>query len=372
MSRNIAFLIMLVSLVGLTSCGDDDGASASGDGFDRQAMLTHWADNIIVPSYEVYVDRLGALVTASETFNNETSLVNLSGLRSAWLDAYQSWQTVSMFEIGKAEELTLRNFTNVFPVNKADMEATIATGSFDLASVNKQDEQGFPALDYLINGLADTDQGIVDTFLEETAESNHGDYLVALSTSLNSLATQVLEDWKNGYRDTFVNNDGSEATSSVNKLVNDLLFYYEKHLRAGKIGIPAGVFSSAPLSDRVEALYSKGSSKILFETALNSFEGFFNGKSVGESVTGESLNTYLNFLNEISGGEDLTTLINNQFASVRTVSAELNDDFEVQVTMDNNKMLATYDELQKNVVYLKVDMLQALSIRVDFVDADGD
>lgn len=363
---------MLVSLLGLTSCGDDDGSSASGDGFDRQAMLIHWADNIIIPSYEIYVTRLGALLTASETFNSQTSLVNLSNLRSAWLDGYESWQTVSMFEIGKAEELTLRNFTNVFPVNTTDMETTIASGSFDLTSVNRQDEQGFPALDYLINGLAATDQEIVDVFLEETAQSNHGDYLLVLASNLNSMATGVLEDWKNGYRDTFVNNDGSDATSSVNKLINDLLFYYEKHLRAGKIGIPAGVFSSAPLSDRVEALYSKGSSKVLFETALNAFEGFFNGKSVGKSVEGESLNTYLNFLNQISGGEDLTVLINNQFTSVRAAASELSDDFELQVTIDNNKMLETYDELQKNVVYLKVDMLQALNVRVDFVDADGD
>ena len=35
-------------------------------------------------------------------------------------------------------------------------------------------------------------------------------------------------------------------------------------------------------------------------------------------------------------------------------------------------MLETYDELQKAVVLLKVDMLQVLNIKVDFVDADGD
>lgn len=35
-------------------------------------------------------------------------------------------------------------------------------------------------------------------------------------------------------------------------------------------------------------------------------------------------------------------------------------------------MLQTYDELQKNVILMKVDMLQALNINVDYVDADGD
>ncbi len=35
-------------------------------------------------------------------------------------------------------------------------------------------------------------------------------------------------------------------------------------------------------------------------------------------------------------------------------------------------MLLTFDELQRNVILLKVDMLQALDINVDFVDTDGD
>ena len=35
-------------------------------------------------------------------------------------------------------------------------------------------------------------------------------------------------------------------------------------------------------------------------------------------------------------------------------------------------MLSSYDELQKVVVLLKVDMLQAFDISTDYVDADGD
>lgn len=371
MIRKISSVLVAVFFLGIISCGDDDTGGVT-DNFDRGAMLAHWADNIIIPSYEIYVDRVGTLVNSAETFVNEPKTANLLQLQSDWFDAYGNWQSVAMFEIGKAEEVSLRNFTNVFPVNVLDLEETIASGTFNLQSVNKQDEQGFPALDYLINGLAPTMDEVVVIYLEDTPESNHGEYLLALVINLHSLATEVLDDWKNGYRDEFVSNDGSEATSSVNKVVNDMLFYYEKHLRAGKIGIPAGVFSSTPLSDRTEALYRTNSSKLLFEVALETVEGFFNGKSVGSSVEGESLASYLNFLNTIKEGEDLTALINNQFDQIKLVAADLNEDLSVQVESDNSKMLATYDELQKNVVLLKVDMLQALNIRVDFVDADGD
>jgi len=35
-------------------------------------------------------------------------------------------------------------------------------------------------------------------------------------------------------------------------------------------------------------------------------------------------------------------------------------------------MLSAYDEVQKAVSMLKVDMFSAMSISVDYVDADGD
>ena len=50
----------------------------------------------------------------------------------------------------------------------------------------------------------------------------------------------------------------------------------------------------------------------------------------------------------------------------------MNSSFVDQVETNNSLMLQTYDELQKNVILMKVDMLQALNINVDYVDADGD
>lgn len=363
------FLLVIMSLSG---CVEDDGGGGNGDTFDREAILVNWADNIILPAYEQYVSSLEQLDVAATEFELTPTVENLEKLREAWLASYTDWQSVSMFEIGKAEEVTLRNFTNVFPVNIEDMEATISSGTYNLSSVNKQDEQGFPALDYLINGLAATDQEIVTIFLLESAESNHGEYLTTMVDNLQALTNEVYNDWLNGYRDVFVENSGSDASSSINKVINDLLFYYERHLRAGKIGIPAGVFSGTPLSDRVEALYSRGDSKTLFNASLTALRDFFNGKHFGSSETGESLKSYLDFLNTIKDGEDLSGIINDQFDGVQNTADLLNDDFEAQVNEDNIKMLNIYDQLQVNVVYMKVDMLQALDVRVDYIDADGD
>lgn len=372
MMKKISFLVLVGLLMVIVGCSEDDTTDGQSDNFDRKAMLENWADNIIIPSYESYVSKLNDLKSSTAAFTSEPTSENLVVVRASWLEAYIAWQYVGMFEIGKAEELTLINYSNVYPTNTEDMEETIASGSFNLASVNKQDEQGLAAIDYMINGLGANDDEIVAVYLQETAGSNHDDYLVALIDNLISLSSMVLDDWKTGYRDEFVSDEGSTATSAVNKLINDYIFYYEKHLRAGKIGIPAGVFSSTPLSDRVEALHSKGSSKILFDAGLDAMQDFFNGKHFGSDQTGESMSSYLDFLNSIKDGDDLSGIINAQFESARQTASTLNDNFQAQVNSDNNAMLQVYDQLQVNVVNLKVDMLQALNVKVDFVDADGD
>ena len=350
------------------SCSEDDSGDLT-DNFDRASMLANWADNIIIPGYQTYVNEVGELKTATSNFTSSPSNENLSVARAAWLNANLAWQAVAMFEIGKAEELTLINFTNIYPTDTEQLVQSIESESYDLATVSSQDEQGFPAIEYLLYGVRTTDQEIVSLYSEGEASQAYATYLTDLVLRLETLGQSVLEDWQNGYRDSFISNDGSEATSSVNKLVNDYIFYYEKHLRAGKIGIPAGIFSGAELPEKVEGLYSD-QSKVLFDAGLDAMVDFFNG--VSSQGTGESLSAYLTFLNTIKDGEDLSEIINLQFVSAESASNQLSDNFSADVTNDNSRMLGTYDELQKNVVNLKVDMLQALNIRVDFVDADGD
>jgi len=210
------------------------------------------------------------------------------------------------------------------------------------------------------------------TIVSKFKEPAYAEYLISLTERLENMSNQVLGDWRSGFRDTFVEKDGATATSSVNKIVNDYLFYYEKYLRAGKIGIPAGVFSGEPLSDRVEAFYAQDASKELFLTGLDAVQRFFNGIAYQSDAKGTGLKAYLDYLNTIKEGADLSTLINDQFGTARSKANELNENLALQIETDNIKMLETYDELQKNVILLKGDMLQALNIKVDFVDADGD
>ncbi len=53
-------------------------------------------------------------------------------------------------------------------------------------------------------------------------------YLSALSAEILKSATEVLADWKGGYRNKFVENTDSNASGSISLMVNAYVQYYEK------------------------------------------------------------------------------------------------------------------------------------------------
>lgn len=367
------FSFLLLTVLTIWSCTNNGPSGPDADDFDREAILVNWADNIIIPSFTNFSEAAEQLHTDATTFSENPTASNLLILRDSWRSAYLSFQTVSMFEIGKPMELRYRDNLNIYPTDTTEIENSIQTGSYNLELPSLNNSQGFPALDYLLNGLGEDDTEILTFYTTNPDAENYRRYLTDLTSRINSLTDEVLTDWTSGYRDEFVSNSGNGANSSLDMMVNDYIYYYEKHLRAGKIGIPAGVFSGSPLSTHVEAYYSGDFSKELFNASLDATQDFFNGVHVNQpSESGESLNAYLNYLNTMKEGSDLATLINNQFDAAREQAASLDGDFAAQVESNNTAMLSTYDELQMNVVYMKVDMLQALNINVDYVDADGD
>jgi hypothetical protein len=223
----------------------------------------------------------------------------------------------------------------------------------------------------MLYGIAADDTELLN-FYNAAEATAYFDYLLTLTARISSLAETVLADWTGGYRETFINNSGNNATASTDKVVNDYIFYYERFLRAGKVGIPAGVFSGSPLANLVEAPYRNDLSRELLLEALDATQDFFNGIAYAGNTKGVSLSDYLDDLEVKNDGQLLSTVINEQFDAARTQILSLNVSLSAQVINDNIAMLQAYDALQMNVIRFKVDMLQALNISVDYVDADGD
>lgn len=354
------------------SSSDSDGGS-TGDNYNRTALLTNWADNIIIPSYTNYQTKVQSLLTNVSTFTTTPNQSNLETMRTSWLDAYKAYQTVTIFNVGKSMEINFKECTNTYPTNAAGIETNISSGSYNLSLFSQFDRQGFPSLDYLINGLASTDTAILDFYTVNANAVKYKQYLTDVTTKLKTNADLIVTDWNSGYRNTFIASNGNSVSSSVNKTTNLFVKNFEKDIRSGKIGIPAGIFSGGTLfPEKTEAYYKNDVSKILINEALKAQQDFFNGKHFNSATTGESLKSYLDYLNALRNGQKLSDIINNQFATINTKVALLGNSFSQQINTDNTKMLTAYDALQQNVVYTKLDMMQALNITIDYVDNDGD
>ena len=389
--KRIFPFILLVTSVFIWACSSDgtedpnppgtDGGVSGGTGggggssvdFDRAVMLANWADNIILPSYEAFLGSVSVLKSDFEAFQNNPDATTLENLRASWLDSYKGWQWVSMFEIGPAEQDGLRLNINTYPTDVALVEQYVASGSYDFALPSNRDTKGFPALDYLLNGVGEDEQAILEVYTSTSSGPKYLQYFEDVLTDIQSRVQAVADAWQGGYRNTFVQNDGASATASVDRFVNDYIFYYEKFLRAGKMGIPLGVFTGTPAPNTLEAYYQTGVGNALFLEGLNAVQDFFNGTHFGSSQQGESLASYLQELNTVKDGAALDELINAQFDMARNMVEALGAfKMEIEENSPPTDMLLAYDEVQRAVPLMKVDMVSAMSIAIDFVDADGD
>ena len=368
----LSAIVFLAALFFASCSNSKDNSDSADDNFDRGAMLANWADNIIIPAYTSFNSKATDLKNKTTEFTANPTVGKLEELRNTWEEAYVSFQHVSMFEIGKAEELRFRNRINIYPTDVAQIEGFIANGNYNFELPSTIDAQGFPALDYMLNGLGDNDDEILSFYTSNSNADGYKNYLQTLSETISSLSSQVLTSWTAGYRDVFVANTASSASGAVDKFTNAYIFYYEKALRAGKIGIPAGVYSNGVLPEKVEALYKKDISKKLLLASIDATRNFFNGKKFDGTANGPSFKTYLDYLDTIKNEVNLSALIDGQFVVAINKANELNPNFVEQIARDNAKMLATFDELQRNVVLMKVDMVQAMNISINYVDADGD
>src|SRR5687768_2668413 len=122
--KRITFISFLTIL--LWACGGNSSDPAPVDnGKDRLVILTHWVDNIIIPSYSNFKVKFDAMKVKADAFTSSPSNATLIEFRSTWVEAYLEWQKVELFEFGPADQNTLRNFFNIYPAEVAGITSNI-------------------------------------------------------------------------------------------------------------------------------------------------------------------------------------------------------------------------------------------------------
>lgn len=371
--RYTIFSIFTILLI--VSCsGDSDEEQNQVPEFDRSTILKNYAENIIIPRYDDFQSALANLKSSVDSYVSSPLVSTFDKMHDDWFTAYKKWQHIEMFNIGKAEEIMFFNTINTYPIDELRIVENITSNKYDLSSSNDWSSQGLSGVDYMIHGIDDSKEKVIQKYIDD---SKYGDYLKNLLTIMSSNTDQIVQDWKT-YKDSFIQSSGNSNSSSLNMITNDFVYYFEKGLRANKIGIPAGVYSGGnALPDRVEAYYSSKNSfedvsKDLAKEALLASENLFHGKS-STGASGASLKTYLDYIyNADVNKENLSPIITSNFQKAKDALESLDSNFINQINSDKVKMLNAFDKLQAIVVNMKTNMLSLLSIQVDYIDADGD
>ena len=371
-------IFITTSLISFSiSCSENENQQTStSDNYDRSALLTNVVDNIIIPSHQKFQEELTLFTEDLSEFNSNRDIENLENLQLQFIEAYKYWQHIEMFNIGYAEEIYYASKMNIYPTNVSRINDNINGANFDLDNnPNQYSAQGFPAIDYLLFGLGQNNSEIINIYLENQNDNPTLVYLSLLATKMHNNTADVLDYWINN-RQEFINSTDNSASSSLNMLANDFVYYYEKGFRANKIGIPAGVWSGL-LPQNVEAFYRKDISKILAKEALTACTKFFNGTHFNGQFSGDGFYDYLAYLDDTNySNSSMFIGLNDDIVSTFSNADEklnsLDNNFVSQIESNNMQMLEAYDAIQQGVVRLKTNMLSILGISVDYYDADGD
>lgn len=374
MKKYFALLLTLLFL-GCSSGSDKPDPEPVDQGKDRSVMLKALAENVIVPSYDQFKTKFDLMTAKSKAFTAKPDAQTLAEFRSAWADAYVAWERVELFDFGPAEKQTIRNFFNIYPASEAGIAANIADPASSLEVPASYPTQGFPALDYLINGLGTDDTAILAQYTTDKDAAKRLAYITRVITRMESLLGKVIGDWKGEYMNTFISKTGLDIGSSTSLMVNAVVLHYERYIRSGKFGIPSGAMANGiPAPEKVEAFYAKNISKTLAQAAHKAYVDFFNGKHAVTGEAGQGLKSYLDALGakDSGTGKSLSETINTQFQTATTKLDALKPNLYEEVKTNNQAMKDTYTEMQKAVRMLKVDMTSAMSITITYTDNDGD
>ena len=341
--------------------------------FDKTGMLANIGDSIIIPAYSDFKISIDSLKYFNDLFAAAPSLINLTNVQNRFLHAYTSYQNLSAFEFGPADNELIRANFNTFPCDTIQINSKIAVGDFNFSTVADLDAKGFPAIDFLLYGSIQDNNSVLIKFTTDANAVNRKNYLTALVTELKSKTDIVNTAWSGSggnYIATFKSNTGTNVGSSIGMLVNQLNYDLE-FLKNLKIGIPLGKKSMGTiLPNKAEAVYST-ESLMLAKEQLKSLENIYLGRNV-QNIDGLGLDDYLAHLAAQHSSGPLNDVIKSKFISAKIKLAAIPETLSQTILSNPNVVDSAYAELQQLVVLLKVDMSSAMGILITYQDNDGD
>ncbi|WP_375579821.1 imelysin family protein [Marivirga tractuosa] len=370
--RNLKFSFFILVLSTFTACDNESGSEKVD--FDREAFLVNMADNVIQPSIEDFASKAEGLTVATNSFNINLSLESLNVLRDELKESWLSYQHLAFVHVGPVSNVNLRDRVNIFPTKTDVIEENINSQNYVLGSAANVAAKGFPALDYLLFGTADSDEQILAYFGDPDSGENRLQYLSDVVEDIQTTSNLISEGWPD-YRSTFVGNTGTDVGSGTSLLVNEYNFQFDIRIKNAKIGFPSGgnPRTGGVLSpENVEGYYS-GWSGELAEKAVESSIAVFKGEHFNSSEDGLGLDDYLDALDAKDRNDaSLSIAIISQSRAALEEMEKIEAPYSEVASTEGSQLVEVYNALQTVIPLIKVDMTSALSVSITFQDNDGD
>ena len=272
MRKNIFYVAALAAGLcgGLTACSDSDNDNAgAGEVLDMDLLdpiVTNYADNVVMPTYEALVEKNTALYNAVNALCANPTDDAFEKAADAWLEAREPWETSEAFLFGPVDALGLDPNMDSWPLDQAGIENILKSGNWsalewddDSEAEAAQGVRGFHTLEYLLykDGKPRTTTD-ADYAANPTSWCN---YMKAVANLLKKDAEELYAAWAESYEggEAYVNlfkNHNSSAYRTALACVEEVIdgcITIADEVGNAKIGDPYNLYVSGRTE---EALYA--------------------------------------------------------------------------------------------------------------------
>lgn len=368
MLKQVVFIASIIVLL-FSACGENGDDTPPVGVYDRGAMLKHYADNIIIPSYDELHTAAQNLETAITQLLANPTVTSLDNARSRYQLALIAWQSANAFNFGPAGEEGLNKSLveeiGTFPISTEKVINFIATGDTSLNNFDR-DSRGFYTLGYLLYDVP----GLGSDILFFLQDADYQSYMRVVVRDIVDRIEAVQAAWANGYADDFTSRIGTDVGSGTSQLYNEFVKSFEA-IKNFKTGLPAGKRpgQTGPQPELVESRFAQISKELMAIHLASIFRIY-----QGDTPNGSNGPSLMDYVEAVEGGPALANATRLQWATVFASFSTLPVDKTLQelAAEESPELDAFHTEIQKHTRFFKSDMSSVLGIAITFASGDGD
>ncbi|NJK61461.1 MAG: peptidase M75 [Synechococcaceae cyanobacterium SM2_3_1] len=159
-----------------------------------QAIVTHFVDQVIIPTYEQLTQKASTMADAVIAFADQPTEKTLQTARQSWISARDPWEQSEAFAFGPAASLGYDADLDDWPVNETDVIAVLNSDQpLTRATIAELQttQKGYHTIEFLLFGL--NNNKTLSEFTERELE-----YLRALAIHFEDTASALLASWVEG------------------------------------------------------------------------------------------------------------------------------------------------------------------------------